>query len=90
MYGGRAFHRCAHGARRAHRRHRVPYSPARNAGAESGGWTGRGYNPARDLGPLFHDVQMARVFDDSKTFVDATPRAAPADIAARYLASRSA
>src|SRR5262245_3784696 len=25
-----------------------------------------GYNPARDLGPLFHDVQMARVFSDSK------------------------
>ena len=50
----------------------------------------RSDHPARDLGPLFHDVQMARIFDDSKTFVDATPRAAPADIAARYVASRTA
>ena len=46
------------------------------------------YDPSRDLGPLFHDVQMARVFDDSKTFVDATPHAAPTDIAARYGESR--
>jgi len=48
-----------------------------------------GYNPARDLGPLFHDVQMARVFSDSKTFVDARPKLAPADIAARYARERS-
>ena len=33
----------------------------------------RVYDPSRDLGPLFHDVQMARVFPDSKTFVDARP-----------------
>jgi alpha,alpha-trehalase len=46
------------------------------------------YDPSRDLGPLFHDVQMTRVFDDSKTFVDATPRMAPVDIAARYVARR--
>lgn len=46
------------------------------------------YDPARDLGPLFHDVQVSRVFADSKTFVDAQPLAAPADIAARYLAAR--
>ncbi|HEY2067388.1 MAG TPA: alpha,alpha-trehalase TreF, partial [Gemmatimonadaceae bacterium] len=44
--------------------------------------------PSHDLGPLFHDVQMARVFADSKTFVDARPLAAPADIAARYLIER--
>jgi alpha,alpha-trehalase len=49
------------------------------------------YDPARDLGPLFHDVQLARVFPDSKTFVDAKPRSAPADIVARYReASRTA
>jgi len=48
------------------------------------------YDPARDLGPLFHDVQMARVFDDSKTFADATARVAPTDIAASYVASRAA
>ena len=47
------------------------------------------YDPARDLGQLFHDVQMARVFPDSKSFVDARPRSAPADIVARYEAERS-
>lgn len=45
------------------------------------------YDPAHDLGPLFHDVQLARVFPDSKTFVDARPRFTPADIVARYRAS---
>jgi alpha,alpha-trehalase len=49
-----------------------------------------GYNPARDLGTLFHDVQMARVFSDSKTFVDARPKLAAADIVARYSTERSA
>jgi len=42
------------------------------------------YDPPRDLGKLFHDIQLARVFPDSKTLVDARPRSAPADIAARY------
>ena len=46
------------------------------------------YDPSRDLGPLFHDVQMAAVFPDSKTFVDARPLAAPADIVARYAAAK--
>ena len=48
------------------------------------------YDPAHDLGPLFHDVQLARVFPDSKTFVDARPRSAPSDIAARYAVARTA
>ncbi len=48
------------------------------------------YDPPRDLGPLFHDVQLARVFPDSKTFVDARPRSAPADIVARYAAAKAA
>ncbi|HEX2781129.1 MAG TPA: alpha,alpha-trehalase TreF [Gemmatimonadaceae bacterium] len=43
-----------------------------------------GYDPSRALGPLFHDVQMAAVFPDSKTFVDARPLADPGEIAARY------
>src|SRR5438034_851874 len=42
------------------------------------------YNPARDLGPLFHDVQMSGIFPDSKTFVDARPLFPPAEIVARY------
>lgn len=46
------------------------------------------YDPVRDLGPLFHDVQMARVFEDSKSFVDATPRLAPAELRARYAAEK--
>jgi alpha,alpha-trehalase len=48
------------------------------------------YDPPRDLGVLFHDVQLARVFPDSKTFVDAKPRSAPADIAARYVTAKNA
>ncbi len=48
------------------------------------------YDPAHDLGPLFHDVQMAKVFPDSKTFVDARPRAAPPEILEHYLAERGA
>jgi alpha,alpha-trehalase len=48
------------------------------------------YDPSRDLRPLFHDVQVGRIFPDSKTFVDAVPRRPPAEIAARYLAARGA
>ena len=57
--------------------------PSATAGAAT-----RPYDPSRDLGPLFHDVQMARVFPDSKTFVDSKPRSSPAEIAASYLAAR--
>ena len=48
------------------------------------------YDPSRDLGPLFQDVQLAGIFPDSKTFVDARPRVAPAEVAARYTAERGA
>src|SRR3989475_11971194 len=48
------------------------------------------YVPARDLGPLFQDVQLAGIFADSKTFVDARPLLAPAEIAAFYASARSA
>src|SRR5256886_551181 len=46
------------------------------------------YDPAHDLGPLFQDVQLAGVFPDSKTFVDARPLLAPAAIVGRYTAAR--
>jgi alpha,alpha-trehalase len=46
------------------------------------------YDPSRDLGPLFHDVQLARLFPDSKTFADARPLIAPMEIAERYDAER--
>jgi alpha,alpha-trehalase len=60
----------------------APSVPAANPAAP--GW----YDPARDLGSLFHDVQTAGVFADSKTFVDARPLAPPAEIARRYRAER--
>ncbi len=47
------------------------------------------YDAPRDLGPLFAAVELAGVYPDSKTFVDARPRSAPAAIAARYEAERS-
>jgi alpha,alpha-trehalase len=46
------------------------------------------YDPARSIGRLFHDVQLARTFEDSKTFVDARPLMPPSEIAARYEAQR--
>ena len=59
----------------------VPSPPAAGADADR-------YLPSRDLGPLFHDVQMAGVFPDSKTFVDARPLVPPAEIVRRYEAER--
>ncbi len=47
------------------------------------------YDPARDLGTLFHDIQLAQLFPDSKTFVDARPLSDPAAIVERYRAERS-
>jgi len=46
------------------------------------------YDPAHDIGPLFQDVQLAGIFEDSKTFVDARPRPEPSAVAARYDAAR--
>lgn len=46
------------------------------------------YEPSRSLGSLFHDVQVAALFPDSKTFVDARPRMAPEEIVQRYAAAR--
>ena len=40
--------------------------------------------PAQLFGPLFVRVQMARVFPDGKTFVDAVPKAAPPVILQRF------
>ena len=49
-----------------------------------------GYDPARDLGPLFAVVQLSGIFDDSKTFVDARPRLAPADLVNLFSRNRAA
>jgi alpha,alpha-trehalase len=48
------------------------------------------YEPSRALNGLFHDVQLAGVFPDSKTFVDARPLETPAQITAAYATERSA
>jgi alpha,alpha-trehalase len=47
------------------------------------------YEPSRALGPLFHDVQLAGIFPDSKTFVDARPLETPAVIATSYAAEQA-
>lgn len=47
------------------------------------------YQPARDLGLLFHDVQLSGIFEDSKTFVDARPLREPAAIARAYRSESS-
>ena len=65
---------------------------ARPSTAPSGGVAaatpGSRYQPAHDLGPLFHDVQMAALFPDSKTFVDARALRAPSEISSRYAAEK--
>src|SRR3989475_1111128 len=48
------------------------------------------YDPAHDLGQLVHDVQLSGIFEDSKTFADARPRFARAEILARYASARGA
>jgi alpha,alpha-trehalase len=48
----------------------------------------RQYDPAHDLGPLFHDVQMAALFPDSKTFVDARALKTPSEIVRLYAGER--
>lgn len=40
--------------------------------------------PDKIYGRLFHDVQMSRIFPDSKTFVDCIPKKSPAEIVAAY------
>jgi alpha,alpha-trehalase len=40
--------------------------------------------PEKIYGRLFHDVQMARIFPDSKTFADCIPKKSPAEIVASY------
>jgi alpha,alpha-trehalase len=47
------------------------------------------YHPARDLGVLFHDIQLAGIFEDSKTFADARPLRDPAAILLAYERQRA-
>src|SRR5207244_10487480 len=48
------------------------------------------YDPAHDLGQLFHDVQLSDIFDYSITFVYVLPRLAPASSTAPYAPVRCA
>ncbi|HEX6040116.1 alpha,alpha-trehalase TreF [Longimicrobium sp.] len=64
-------------------------APAADTARVPGAAQSARYDPARDLGPLFHDVQVASIFPDSKTFVDAVPRRPPAQIAALYATARA-
>ncbi len=40
--------------------------------------------PDKIYGDLFHDIQMARVFPDGKTFVDMLPKQKPSEIMKEY------
>lgn len=44
--------------------------------------------PSDVYGELFQRVQLERVYDDSKTFVDTLPRRAPSEILSRYESER--
>ena len=46
--------------------------------------------PDKIYGQLFHDVQMAKVFPDGKTFVDCIPKRNPKDIVADYAKQKTA
>lgn len=46
------------------------------------------YKPWESLGVLFHEVQMAGIFPDSKTFVDCTPKRDPKGILSDYLVQK--
>jgi alpha,alpha-trehalase len=46
------------------------------------------FDPAHDIGSLFADVQLSGIFPDSKEFVDARPKSAPATIQANYDSAR--
>jgi alpha,alpha-trehalase len=45
--------------------------------------------PDKVYGDLFEDIQMNRIFPDNKTFVDCTPKRAPATILADYRALKN-
>jgi len=65
-------------------------TPARSATGPVPASDAARYDPAHDLGLLFRAVQLAAVFPDSKTFVDAAPLGSPAAIAADYGRRRGA
>ena len=43
------------------------------------------YKPWEELGVLYHDIMMAGIFPDSKTFADCTPVKDPADLLSDYM-----
>jgi alpha,alpha-trehalase len=65
-----------------------PATPAATPTVQRTATTVRQYEPARDLGQLFHEVQVSGMFPDSKTFADAKPLRSPTEIAASYYSAR--
>lgn len=63
-------------------------TPARIADAVQPPAATARYDPSRDLGRLFHDIQVSGLLSDSKTFVDARPLLPPVQIAASYAAAK--
>jgi alpha,alpha-trehalase len=59
-------------------------APAATASA-----TAQRFEPSRDLGPLFADVELSGIFADSKTFADARVLSDPAPLTAHYMAART-
>lgn len=63
-------------------------SPPPSTDAVRQATTGELYDPSRALGALFADVQLAKLFPDSKTFADARALRPPSEITQRYAAAR--
>jgi alpha,alpha-trehalase len=81
-----ALRRCALGFALLAACHSSAPPPSATPAAATAEW----YRPAQALGDLFVDVQNARIFPDSKTFVDARPLMPPARIVSEYEAQRHA
>ncbi|SDE14902.1 alpha,alpha-trehalase TreF [Paraburkholderia lycopersici] len=59
-------------------------SPAQHAAAESAQPASQPATPADLYGRLYHDVELAQIFPDSKTFADMLPNTRPGRITAAY------
>ncbi|HEV8363545.1 MAG TPA: alpha,alpha-trehalase TreF [Gemmatimonadaceae bacterium] len=65
-------------------------APAREPTSAASSTATTSFDPSLAFATLFSDVQLGRLFPDSKTFVDARVRRSPADVAADYAAARNA
>ncbi len=65
-------------------------APAREPTGATRSSASSSFDPSLAFATLFRDVQLARLFPDSKTFVDSRVRRSPADVAEAYTAARNA